>query len=349
MRIAFVVNDIRTEWADYTTTHLARVALARGHETYHLSVGDFSLGPNEDFHVTARRPPRHNYRSPHTLLRDLQSDASVVERVPIEAFDVVLLRNDPAEDLVERPWARLAGVNFGRLCVGRNVMVFNDPDGLAHAVNKIYLHAFPSEIRPRSIVTRNRDEIRAFVHESPQGAVLKPIAGSGGARVFLVEEQDRRNINQIIDAVLADGYALAQEYLPEAESGDTRLFLLNGEIMESHGKIAAVRRECQEGDLRSNLSAGGVARPGQITDAMRRIADAVRPRLVRDGMFLVGVDIVGDKVLEINVFSPGGLNAAEDFTGIDFFAVVIAALERKVELKSASPGAFSNVELATRY
>jgi glutathione synthase len=310
MRIGFVVNDLGTERPNYTTTHLALSALARGHETYHLDVADFSLGPDDALRAKARRPPRRGYRSTRTLLGDLQSERAVVERIPVEALDILLLRNDPADDLISRPWACMAGVNFGRLCVRRDVIVLNDPDGLAHAMNKTYLHSFPNEIRPCSIVTRDRQEIRAFVHEFPHGIVLKPVAGSGGSRVFVIEERDRRNLNQIADAVLEEGYAVAQEYLPAAESGDTRLFLMNGRLLKSKD-------------------------------------DLVRPRLVRDGMFLVGLDIVGDKVLEVNVFSPAGLYTSGRLMGANFFPTIIDAIEHKLELKNQEPGVHANVELAT--
>lgn len=347
MRIGFLINDIRTEKANYTTTHLGRAALARGHEIYYIDLADFSLGAKDELFATAHRPPRRNYRSSRRLLEDLRSKLAVVEPVLVDTLDILFLRNDPAEDLSRRPWARLVGVNFGRLCVNRGVLVLNDPDGLAHAVNKIYLHSFSSHLRPCSIVTRNRSEIRAFAREFRQGIVLKPLTGSGGANVFLLQDQDRRNVNQILDVVLAEGYALAQEYLPEAEAGDVRLFLMNGKILESQGAIAALHRQNLEGDLRSNLTAGGAARPALVTDAIADIAEAIGPRLVQDGMFLVGVDIVGEKILEINVFSPGGLFSAQRLTGVDFSSIVIGALEDKISLKDDNREGYTNAQLAT--
>ena len=100
-------------------------------------------------------------------------------------------------------------------------------------------------------------------------------------------------------------------------------------------------------DLRSNLTAGGKVDSAPITDAMTNIAEVVRSRLVQDGMFLVGMDIVGDKVLEINVFSPGGLFSASRLAGVDFFGAILDSIERKVELRKKMPGAYTNSELAT--
>ena len=140
--------------------------------------------------------------------------------------------------------------------------------------------------------------------------MIKPLQGSGGKNVFLVGEDERANLNQMLDAVLRDGYCVAQEYLPAAAKGDVRLFVMNGRPLSCDGKIAAFRRVNKDGDARSNMHTGGESEPVEVTDKMRRLVEIVRPKLVSDGMFLVGLDIVSDKLLEINVFSPGGLGSA---------------------------------------
>src|SRR5690606_31609580 len=134
--------------------------------------------------------------------------------------------------------------------------------------------------------------------------VLKPLQGSGGASVFLVRPDDIPNINQMIDAVSRDGYVIAQEYLPAATEGDMRLFMMNGRPLRVKGKYAAFRRIRSGGDMRSNGHAGGKLAEAEVTDTALRMAEIVRPKLVQDGMFLVGLDVVGDKLMEINVFSP---------------------------------------------
>ena len=114
-----------------------------------------------------------------------------------------------------------------------------------------------------------------------------------------------------IDLASRDGYVIAHEYLPEAEEGDTRLFLMNGVPLRHKGKYCAFRRvRCGE-DMRSNVNAGGTLQQAEITNAHLRIAEIVRPKLVQDGIFLVGLDIVVDKLMEINVFSPGGLGSGQ--------------------------------------
>jgi len=163
----------------------------------------------------------------------------------------------------------------------------------------------------------------------------------------MVNQKDIPNLNQMIDAVTRDGYVIAQQYLPEAEKGDTRLFLMNGRPLRVKGKYAAFRRVRTGGDMRSNIHAGGRLAEATITDTDLRIAEIVRPKIVQDGMFLVGLDIVGDKLMEINVFSPGGLGSAQKFTKINFCRYVIEALNRKVQYVDYYVRSFDNNDMCT--
>jgi glutathione synthase len=151
----------------------------------------------------------------------------------------------------------------------------------------------------------------------------------------------------MIEAVIRDGYCIAQEYLPAAKDGDVRLFVMNGRPLMHDGKYAAFRRVNKTGDMRSNMHSGGESEPAEIDEAALRLVEMVGPKLVADGMFLVGLDIVGDKLMEINVFTPGGLGSAQQATGVDFARVVIEDLERKVRSKTHYGGAMSNVQVAT--
>lgn len=347
MKIAFVINDLHNEKVDYTTTHLAQSAIARGHEVWYIPLSNFSYGPDNHLHAHARRTPRSNYRTARAFLRDMRSEKAVERRINVDELDVLMLRNDPAEDVIKRPWARLAGINFGRMAARQGVIVLNDPDGLYRAINKIYLETFPEKIRPNSLVTRDRREVIAFAKDHGGRAVVKPLTGSGGHGVYLISLKDRANVNQMIDAVLEEGYALTQELIPEASKGDTRLFMMNGLVLEKDGAIAAIRRVRSGGDLRSNITAGGKAHKAEITDAMLDIADAVRPALIKDGMFLVGLDIVGSKLMEINVFSPGAIWGSSRMTGVRFDRVIIDAIERKVEYVRTHERTFINAEIAT--
>jgi glutathione synthase len=279
-------------------------------------------------------------------LKDLQGPKAGRERVTVGDLDVVMLRNDPSTEPPARAWAQQAGILFTRVAMQRGVVVVNDPNGLAKAMNKMYFQLFPEEVRPQTLITRDRDEIKSFANEF-KNIVIKPLQGSGGANVFMIRKEDIPNLNQMIDAVIRDGYVIAQEYLKDAEQGDTRLFLMNGQPLRYRGKYAAFRRvRAAGGDVRSNIHAGGKKAKAVIGETELRIAEIVRPKLVQDGMFLVGLDIVGDKLMEINVFSPGGLGSAQSFEKVNFCTPVLDALERKVKYMEYYRRNFDNEEMA---
>ena len=349
MRLGIIVNDIKTELADYTTTRLAIAATNLGHDVWYMGVGDLACDPDEKTHGRARRVPDKKYRSCDVYLAALQGKQANSKRIILDELDVLLLRNDPAIDVNTRPWARLVGINFGRLAMRNGVIVLNDPYGLSQAVNKMYLQSFPEKVRPRTLITRDRGEIKDFIAEQGGSCILKPLAGSGGRNVFLVRPQDGINLNQMIDAVATEGYIIAEEYLPEASKGDTRMFLMNGLPLRCKGRYAAIRRVRPVGDsdIRSNLTAGAVAKKAIVTEQMLELAEMIRPKLIQDGMFFVGMDIVGDKLIEINVFSPGGLDSTEKLEGVSFCREVIHALEHKVEYRLQNQQGFNNIEIAT--
>ena len=194
-----------------------------------------------DRQPTPARPKRKNHKSLETYLGSIQGDDSKQERICVDELDVVMMRNDPAVDLNERPWAVASGVLFGQLTVAKGTLVVNDPANLANAVNKTYFQHFPEAVRPRTLISRDPAEIAAFVRElGANPAVLKPLQGSGGASVFLVSSDESPNLNQMIEAIARDGYIVAQEFLPEAEQGDIRLFVMNGEPLRRGDQLRRV-------------------------------------------------------------------------------------------------------------
>lgn len=347
MRIGFVVNDVATEEKGYTTTRLGMTACNMGHEVWVMGVGDLNYDIDDTVSASARSVNRKNYKTTESYLNELKGAKAKQERITLDDLDVVLLRNDPSDDAIQRPWAVSAGIVFGRMAMRGGVIVLNDPNGLAKATNKMYFQGFPEEVRPQTLITRSREEVRAFARDHGGNIVLKPLQGSGGQGVFLVRQDDKSNLNQIVETLTRDGYVIAQEYLPAAAEGDTRLFLMNGRPLRYKGKYAAFRRVRTGDDMRSNVSAGGTIAEAEIDDAALRIAEIVRPKLVADGMFLVGLDIVGDKLMEINVFSPGGFGSAQRFEKVNFSNAILEALERKVDYGRFYRRQFDNVAMAT--
>ena len=342
MKLGIVVNVMDSDEAGATTYRLAADAISLGHEVWIVSTGNLSYNPNDSIGAFARTVPPGKYTSAK-FLDVLRGDKAINEWITLDELDVLLLRSNPS---VQRAWAQSAGIHFGRLAMRHGVIVLNDPNGLSKAMNKLYLQTFPECVRPQTLVTRSLSRVHEFLQDSGT-IIVKPLQGSGGAGVFIVHRNEVHNLEDIFDSVSRDGYVIAQEYLPAAAEGDTRLFLMNGMPMRHKGKYAAFRRVRSGDDIRSNIHAGGRLRRAVLNDTMFELAEMVRPRLVEDGMFLVGLDIVGDKLMEINVFSPGGLGSAQKFEKVNFTHAVLEALERKVDYMRYYRRNFSNVELAT--
>ncbi|MGY5810200.1 glutathione synthase [Rhizobium sp. LEGMi198b] len=347
MRIAFFVNSIKGEAGYYTTTALALAGMARGHDVSYLTPGDFVLHPDDNLMIRATNLKNGKPKKADAFISALQGDQAEIQTINVSEIDVLFLRNDPSEDADERPWAAHAGAIFGRLAAERGVLTVNDPEGLIRAQNKLYFQDFPQAVRPTTLISKSFEEIRVFIDEQKQGVILKPLQGSGGKNVFKIASSKEANLNQIFEAVSGEGYLIAQVYLPDATAGDIRLFLMNGRPLQRDGAYAAFRRVPAKGEVRSNMNAAGTAAAVEITPKILAVAELVRPKLVEDGMFLVGLDIVGDKILEINVFTPGGLPDIAELYGVDLTPEVIIALEQKVEMRKNYAGRISNRRLAT--
>ena len=349
MLIAFFVNAMEDEYKGYTTTLLAHEASRRGHDVCYITPEDFVFGADDRMRAHARFIPAGKQPKRRTLaafFKEVQAAACRTELVEITDIDVLMLRNDPSNDAIDRPWAADVGIQFGRRAARQGVLVLNDPGGLSQASNKLYFQSFPREVRAETLITRFPSDIREFAKKHKGKVVLKPLQGSGGEGVFLVNKKSGSNLNQIIEAVSRDGYVIAQAYVPEAEKGDIRLFLMNGWPLHVDGKFAAMRRVAGDGDIRSNIHAGGKAKAVRITDRELRVAERIRPKLIEDGMFLVGIDIIGDTILEVNVFSPGNLGSCSEMAGVNFAELILASIERKVQISREFPGHFGNRRLA---
>jgi glutathione synthase len=347
MRLGLVVNDVATERPEYSTTRLAFAARKRGHQVWLTGVGDLAHTPSGEVTARARPPQDKTYRSLKSFLEDIQSEDVEPELIALDDLDVVMLRNDPAEDAIERPWAQASGVLFGQLAAAAGALVVNDPVHLADAINKTYFQHFPEEVRPRTLISRTETDIKDFVSDLGGRAVLKPLQGSGGQGVFLIDGKKGQNLNQIIETITRDGYVVVQEFLAGADRGDVRLFVMNGAPLEVDGKVAAFRRVNEGDDVRSNMHVGGRAEKVTITEEILEVVRLARPKLIEDGMFLVGLDIVGDKLMEANVFSPGGLGSASGLYEVDFAGAVIEALERKTQIRASYGRSLPNAALAT--
>lgn len=347
MLIAFFVNDMEREHPNYTTTVLAYAATQRGHRVCYLTPSDFALRADDTLSVHARFAPRKKHKDHEAFFAAVQKGAEKTETIDIGEVDVLMLRSDPSLDAQVTPWAADIGILFGREAAKRGVLVLNDPDSLGRAINKLYFQSFPEEVRAETLITRKADDVKAFAKAHGGSVILKPLQGSGGSGVFKVDMKSKSNLNQMIEAIERDGYIIAQAYVPAAKKGDIRMFLMNGWPLKIGDKYAALRRVASKDDIRSNIHAGGSAEAVQIGERELKVAELIRPKLVADGMFLVGIDIVGDKILEVNVFSPGNLQRCSVLAGENFAVPVIESIERKLEIARDFRGGFDNRALAS--
>jgi glutathione synthase len=332
MRVLFVVNNLRTLRPTYTTAYLAAAAQRRGHEVAVVSVDELA----HEREVTGRvvRAAQDLQASPASLVTSLLSSQSKAEEIRLAEFDIVLLRNNPhvgdGQSIRVNP-----AVELGRRLKEAGVMVLNDPDGLRRAGSKMYLAGFPAASRPRTLITCSANRVRAFLREIDRAAVIKPLYGYGGRNVFFVGRGETSNLAQIISTVRSSGYLIVQEYVPAAGRGDKRVLLLAGVPLGVGGQVAVYRRLHPSDDMRNNMHLGASRRRCRLTQGERELCENIRPRLVADGLYLVGLDIAGNKILEINVFAPGGLHNMEDLYGVDLADAAIADLERRFRLRGA--------------
>ena len=332
MRLLFVVNSPKRLRATHTTAHLAVAAARRGHEVALVSVDELS----HEREVTGRIVRLENGEAEDTaaLSAAFRRPRSRSEQVPLADFDVVLLRNNP--HVRDGRTARVnPAIELGRRLKTGGTMVLNDPDGLRRAGSKMYLAGFPAAIRPRTLVTCSPSQVRAFLRELDGPAVIKPLFGYGGQNVFFIDHERHPDLPQIIATVRANGYVIVQEYIAAAARGDKRVLLVAGLPLEADGRVAVYRRVHAVDDLRNNIHVGASRRSCRFTRTERRLCETIRPRLVADGLYFVGLDIAGGKILEINVFAPGGMHNMTELYGVDFADAAVVDLERRFRLHGA--------------
>jgi glutathione synthase len=335
MRICFVVADVKDQQPTYAGIYLALAAHRRGHDVRFASVENLSFLDDNNVLATTTRVRHGDYKTPADYAHALASDDAVNEEDTLSSFDVVLLRYNPVRESPGRPSAPL--IDFGWRLRLAGTLVVNDPEGLRRAGSRMYLADFPADVRTKTLVSRSKKRLKEFLRGLDGPAVLKPLSPRGGENVFYLRRRQVSNLNQIITAVTKDGYAIAQEYLPEIEQGEKRLLLLNAEpIRDGNKRVAIYRRRPLVGknggpppENRATVS------PCELGPVEARICDILRPKLLADGLYFVGVDIVGDKILELNVFTPGGIHSIHELYGIDVGDIIIRDLERRVHLRAA--------------
>ncbi len=239
-------------------------------------------------------------------------------------FDVVLMRKDPPLDVnyLHATWI----LDHAR---GKTLLV-NDPRGLRELNEHLAVLRFP-HLTPPTIVTRSADKLRAFQAEQGGAIVVKPVDGYGGLGIFVVKDGDL-NASSIIETSTGAGtrWTLAQKYLPEAVEGDKRIVLVDGE------PVGAVLRVPGSAEARGNLHVGGKAVRTEITARDRELIAAVAPFLKSHGQILVGLDVIGGMLTELNITSPTGVRHASRLEGKNVAAPIMDAFARLAKTAKTS-------------
>ena len=223
------------------------------------------------------------------------------EMLPLAGFDAIFFRANPPLDPIM--------LNFLD-SVKDDVFIINSLEGMREANNKLYTAAFGdahSNIIPNTHVSKNKKYlIQQIKNSKSDKMILKPLNGFGGSGVILIEKSAMSNINSLLDFYISgkDGtsnYVILQDYIEGADQGDVRILMLNGEA------VGAMKRVPGSDDHRSNVSAGGSVQKHTLTKAEKALCKQIGPKLVKDGLYLVGIDVIGGKLVEVNVMSPGGI------------------------------------------
>ena len=310
MRVAFVVDPLdRLQPHHDTSVALMESLQQRGHDVYALEVSDLYAATDGTWATVQR-----------LQLFPGQSDwyrAGKKERVALSAMDAVWMRKDPPVDEAYVTATQLLSL------VGGKTLVLNNPASLLVANEKLFTLRF-SNWMPETIVSREKQVILEFVAERER-AVLKPLDGKGGEGVFVLQAGDR-NLNSLIEISTRFGTipVIVQEYLPAAKDGDKRILLLDGE------PLGAVNRIPGQGDFRGNVAAGGSVAKVDITDSERQMCAEIGPVLRANQLFFVGIDVIGERLTEVNVTSPTMLKEMAQLNGRDLGTEVIEWLEQKL-------------------
>jgi glutathione synthase len=300
------INSIRI--GGDTTFALCLEAQKRGHSLYHYTPDRLSM---RDGVVSARVE--------ELSVREIEGDhftlGEPISR-DLSEMDVVLLRQDPPFDMNYITTTHILER------IHPKTLVVNDPAWVRNSPEKIFVTEFP-DLMPETLITKDPQEIAAFRKEFGD-IILKPLYGNGGAGVFHLADGDR-NLTSLLEmfSQMFREPLIAQRYLKDVRAGDKRIILIDGE------PVGAINRVPSETDARSNLHVGGRAEKTELTTREREICERIGPSLRERGFILVGIDVIGDYMTEINVTSPTGIREIERFGGADIAALFWDAVEAK--------------------
>lgn len=300
------ISSIRI--AGDTTFALALEAQRRGHRLFHYTPDRLSM---RDGKVFARIEP--------LAVQDVEGSHFTIgaaELTNLAEMDVVLLRQDPPFDMNYITTTHILER------IHPKTLVVNDPAWVRNSPEKIFVTEFP-DLMPETLITKDLLEVAAFRREFGD-IIIKPLYGNGGAGIFHLHEADR-NLAALLEMFgqLFREPFIVQRYLKEVRAGDKRIILVDGE------PVGAINRVPAEHDSRSNMHVGGRPEHAELTEREREICARIGPSLKQRGFILVGIDVIGGLLTEINVTSPTGVREVKRFGGADIAALFWDAVEAK--------------------
>jgi glutathione synthase len=247
-------------------------------------------------------------------------------KLPLAGFDAIIMRANPPLDTM--------ALNFLD-SVRDDTFIMNDIDGLRIANNKLYSASFHGQAKnyiPATHVSKNKDYLVSILTESKaEKMIMKPLNGFGGQGVIVIEKSALTSFRSLLDFYIGEGdssnYVILQDYVEGAENGDIRILMLNGE------PIGAMRRVPAVNDVRSNIHAGGVEQKHSLSAEEKDLCRFIGPKLVKDGLFFAGLDVINGKLIEVNVLSPGGISRINKLNRTKLQCKVIDFVEQVVEVK----------------
>lgn len=302
-----------------STLRIIHESVSRGHEVaithpYNLTIRDsVTLSQCKNIIVNGKV----SSRVPH-FYKTVQFESEMRQ---LNEFDVIFMRDNPPMDPLV--------LNFLD-SIKDDVFIINAIDGLREANNKIYTAAYydpDRELIPVTHVSKNIEYLQRIIEESPSDKmIMKPLDGMGGSGVIVIEKSAMHNIKSLLEFYIhrdknTSNYVILQEYVEGAENGDVRVLMLGGK------PIGALRRRPAKGDARSNISAGGSVEKYKLTAADKMLCKKIGEKLVRDGIYYAGLDIIGGKLIEVNVMSPGTITDINKLNNTKIQSKIIDYLE----------------------
>jgi len=316
LKLAFVVDplDHLKAWKD-SSVAMMRAAEKHGHDVYTIEAQTLCWRrpepPEHPGGVFGETVHMHMRPDDHDWYRETRR-----EWLPLKAFDAVIMRKDPPFD-----FEYLTATWLLERAEASGVKVFNRPRALREHSEKLAITEFP-EFNPPTLVARDLNQLQHFIDEQ-RDVIVKPLDGMGGSQIFRIHRNDP-NRNVILETITDGGRrtVMVQHYLPEISQGDKRILLIGGKVVPW-----CLARIPKAGETRGNLSAGGTGVAQELSARDREIAEHLAPLLLRRGLMLVGIDVIGNCLTEINVTSPTCMVEIRQQTGFDPAGALITAIE----------------------